>query len=122
MGEETPVLQYLYYLADIGLAVSPLSNDILFVPLQESPFGDFFRRGLNVSLSSDDPLIIHLTDNALLEEYVVAARTFRLSLCDLCEIARNAVIQSGFEGAFKDWWIGPREEGSLGDEEKANVP
>merc|ERR1719203_1410693 len=103
---ETPVLQYLYYLARVGLAVSPLSNDILFVPLQKSPFGTFFKRGLNVSLSTDDPLIIHLTEEALIEEYVVAARTFRLSSCDLCEIARNSVLQSNFERPFKEWWIG----------------
>jgi len=119
---KTPVMEYLYYIAQVGLAVSPLSNDILFVPLGESPFGSFFKRGLNVSLSTDDPLIIHLTEDPLIEEYVVAARTFRLSMCDLCEIARNSVLQSGFEEAFKDWWVGPREEGCLGDEEKANVP
>jgi len=104
--KEAPVLQYLYYLAQVGIAVSPLSNDILFLPLAESPFGDFFRRGLSVSLSTDDPLIIHMTEEALLEEYLVAARTFRLSVCDLCEVARNSVIHSGFEKLFKDWWIG----------------
>mmetsp|Transcript_1229 Transcript_1229/g.4326 ORF Transcript_1229/g.4326 Transcript_1229/m.4326 type:complete len:317 (+) Transcript_1229:249-1199(+) len=120
---ESPVLQYLYYLAQIGIAVSPLSNDILFIPLEKSPFGTFFRGGLNVSLSTDDPLIIHLTEDALVEEYVVAARTFRLSNCDLCEIARNSVLQSGFEAPFKDWWVGPpkgRYEGN--DEKKSNVP
>merc|ERR1719436_1391435 len=106
---KTPVMEYLYYIAQVGVAVSPLSNDILFVPLNESPFGSFFKRGLNVSLSTDDPLIIHLTEDALIEEYVVAARTFRLSMCDLCEIARNSVLQSGFEEAFKHWWIGPSD-------------
>lgn len=103
---QTPVLQYLFYLAQVGLAVSPLSNDILFVPLAESPFGNFFRTGLNVSLSTDDPLIIHMTEEPLVEEYVVAARTFRLSLGDLCEIARNSVRQSNFESSFKEFWIG----------------
>lgn len=34
----------------------------------------FFQRGLNVSLSSDDPLQIHLTKEALVEEYSVAAK------------------------------------------------
>lgn len=121
--EKDPVLQYLYYLAQVGIAVSPLSNDILFVPLQKSPFGSFFRRGLNVSLSTDDPLIIHLTEEALIEEYVVSARTFRLSSCDLCEIARNSVLQSGFERAFKYWWVGEPEDRFHGnDEMKTNVP
>merc|ERR1719277_1586891 len=104
--KESPVLQYLFYLAQIGIAVSPLSNDILFLALADSPFGEFFKRGLNVSLSTDDPLIIHLTEEPLIEEYVMAARFFRLSMTDLCEIARNSVMQSSFEPAFKDWWIG----------------
>mmetsp|Transcript_118560 Transcript_118560/g.221522 ORF Transcript_118560/g.221522 Transcript_118560/m.221522 type:complete len:762 (-) Transcript_118560:187-2472(-) len=120
----SPVLQYLYYVCQVGLAVSPLSNDILFVPLQESPFGAFFKRGLNVSLSTDDPLIIHLTEDALIEEYVVAARTFRLSMTDMCEIARNSVLQSGFEKAFKHWWVGGMEEfeSEAQKQEKSNVP
>lgn len=121
---ESPVLQYLYYLAQIGLAVSPLSNDILFIPLAESPFGSFFKRGLNVSLSTDDPLIIHMTEDALIEEYIIAARTFRLSVCDLCEIARNSVRQSGFEQTFKEWWIGAATAEGLDEtaEAKSNVP
>mmetsp|Transcript_45118 Transcript_45118/g.107286 ORF Transcript_45118/g.107286 Transcript_45118/m.107286 type:complete len:747 (+) Transcript_45118:81-2321(+) len=121
--QENVVLQYLFYLAQVGLAVSPLSNDILFLPLHQSPFGTFFRRGLNVSLSTDDPLIIHMTEEALIEEYVIAARTFRLSVCDLCEIARNSVLQCGFERAFKEWWIGSPDGGPDGnDEAKTNVP
>mmetsp|Transcript_12798 Transcript_12798/g.38060 ORF Transcript_12798/g.38060 Transcript_12798/m.38060 type:complete len:782 (+) Transcript_12798:28-2373(+) len=117
------VLQYLYYLAQVGLAVSPLSNDILFIPLAESPFGEFFKRGLNVSLSTDDPLIIHLTEEALIEEYVVAARSFRLSTTDLCEIARMSVLQSGFERHFKEWWVGSKDAGAEGNDElKSNVP
>lgn len=121
--KESPVLQYLFYLGQVGLAVSPLSNDILFVPLAESPFGTFFRRGLNVSLSTDDPLIIHMTEESLIEEYLVAARTFRLSFCDLCEIARNSVLQSGFEKIFKEWWIGRQDtEANEEHEAKSNVP
>lgn len=121
--KENPLLQYLYYLAQVGLAVSPLSNDILFIPLAESPFGTFFRRGLNVSLSTDDPLIIHLTGEALIEEYVIACRVFRLSVGDLCEIARNSVLQCGFEQAFREWWIGDAAAGPQGNEEaKTNVP
>ena len=33
----------------------------------------FFLRGLNVSLSTDDPLQIHLTKEPLVEEYSIAA-------------------------------------------------
>ena len=36
----------------------------------------FFQRGLNVSLSTDDPLQIHLTKEPLVEEYSIAASVF----------------------------------------------
>uniref|UniRef100_A0A7N2LB25 AMP deaminase n=1 Tax=Quercus lobata TaxID=97700 RepID=A0A7N2LB25_QUELO len=98
---KSPVLQYLYYLAQIGLAMSPLSNNSLFLDYHRNPFPMFFQRGLNVSLSSDDPLQIHLTKEALVEEYSVAAQVWKLSACDLCEIARNSVYQSGFSHSAK---------------------
>merc|ERR1719316_1238962 len=120
----TPVLQYLFYLTQIPIAVSPLSNDILFLELAKNPFGDFFKRGLNVSLSTDDPLIIHLTEAPLVEEYATAARSFKMSGADLCEIARNSVLQSGFERPFKEWWVGYPDSGVTGTEVvmKSNVP
>lgn len=30
-----------------------------------------------------------------MEEYAIAAQVFKLSTCDMCEIARNSVLQSG---------------------------
>lgn len=30
----------------------------------------------------------------LMEEYAIAAQVFKLSTCDMCEIARNSVLQS----------------------------
>ncbi|KAF9665232.1 hypothetical protein SADUNF_Sadunf16G0101200 [Salix dunnii] len=98
---KSPVLQYLYYLAQIGLAMSPLSNNSLFLDYHRNPFPMFFQRGLNVSLSTDDPLQIHLTKEPLVEEYSMAASVWKLSSCDLCEIARNSVFQSGFSHALK---------------------
>lgn len=96
---KSPVLQYLYYLAQVwttlfpiklsrvfslilnttyaykqvGLAMSPLSNNSLFLDYHRNPFPTFFARGLNVSLSTDDPLQIHLTKEPLVEEYSIAA-------------------------------------------------
>ncbi|CAI5511204.1 unnamed protein product [Closterium sp. Naga37s-1] len=104
----TPALQHLYYLAQIGLAMSPLSNNSLFLDYHKNPFPLFFARGLNVSLSTDDPLMIHLTKEPLVEEYSIAAQVWRLTSCDLCEIARNSVYQSGFWHPTKAHWIGPR--------------
>lgn len=149
--------------------MSPLSNNSLFLDYHRNPFPMFFQRGLNVSLSTDDPLQIHLTKEPLVEEYSIAASVLPLSLsphpihlmqtlmyilmfiyvhvqdihecssvctfmlvhgtnkmlttffrtkgqthllwflfqlwklssCDLCEIARNSVYQSGFSHALK---------------------
>ncbi|KNA14237.1 hypothetical protein SOVF_109320 [Spinacia oleracea] len=122
---KSPVLQYLYYLAQIGLAMSPLSNNSLFLDYHRNPFPMFFLRGLNVSLSTDDPLQIHLTKEPLVEEYSIAASVWKLSSCDLCEIARNSVLQSGFSHAFKRHWIGEHyfKRGPDGNDiHKTNVP
>lgn len=53
--------------------MSPLSNNSLFLDYHRNPFPLFFLRGLNVSLSTDDPLQIHLTKEPLVEEYSIAA-------------------------------------------------
>ncbi|CAI0426265.1 unnamed protein product [Linum tenue] len=122
---KSPVLQYLYYLAQIGLAMSPLSNNSLFLDYHRNPFPMFFLRGLNVSLSTDDPLQIHLTKEPLVEEYSIAASVWKLSSCDLCEIARNSVYQSGFSHALKSHWIGKQyyKRGPDGNDiHKTNVP
>ncbi|KAL8106243.1 hypothetical protein AgCh_029869 [Apium graveolens] len=122
---KSPVLQYLYYLAQVGLAMSPLSNNSLFLDYHRNPFPLFFQRGLNVSLSSDDPLQIHLTKEALVEEYSVAAKVWKLSSCDMCEIARNSVYQSGFSHAAKSHWLGKKyfKRGPEGNDiHKTNVP
>ena len=54
--------------------MSPLSNNSLFLDYHRNPLPLFFARGLNVSLSTDDPLQIHLTKEPLVEEYSVAAQ------------------------------------------------
>jgi len=53
--------------------MSPLSNNALFLTYERNPLPDFFKTGLNVSLSTDDPLQFHFTKEPLLEEYSVAA-------------------------------------------------
>ncbi|KAF5205592.1 Amp deaminase [Thalictrum thalictroides] len=122
---KSPVLQYLYYLAQIGLAMTPLSNNSLFVDYHKNPFPTFFQRGLNVSLSTDDPLLIHLTKEPLVEEYSVAAQVWKLTSCDICEIARNSVYQSGFSHSVKLHWLGNKyyKRGPEGNDiHKTNVP
>lgn len=69
---KAPVLQYLFYLKQIGIAMSPLCNNGLFLTHDRNPFPNFFNTGLNVSLSTDSPLHFHFTKEPLLEEYSVA--------------------------------------------------
>lgn len=71
---KVPALQYLYYLAQVGIAMSPLSNNALFLTYERNPLPQFFQRGLNISLSTDDPLQFHFTKEPLIEEYSVAAQ------------------------------------------------
>ncbi|SCV03547.1 LAME_0H11298g1_1 [Lachancea meyersii CBS 8951] len=122
---KVPFVQYLYYLDQIGVAMSPLSNNALFLTYDKNPLPYYFKRGLNVSLSTDDPLQFSYTREPLIEEYSVAAQIYKLSNVDMCELARNSVIQSGWESQIKRHWIGKsfEEEGIHGnDVEKTNVP
>ncbi|UZO26402.1 putative zinc finger protein [Rhizophagus irregularis] len=122
---KVPALQYLYYLKQIGIAMSPLSNNALFLNYERNPFLSFFQKGLNISLSTDDPLQFHFTKEPLIEEYSVAAQIWKLSASDMCELARNSVIQSGFEMAVKKHWLGKdwRLPGPDGNYiHKTNVP
>lgn len=76
---KVPSLQYLFYLAQIGISMSPLSNNSLFLTFDRNPFPDYFERGLNVALSTDDPLQFHYTKEPLIEEYSVAAQVRNVS-------------------------------------------
>ncbi|PWW79313.1 AMP deaminase [Tuber magnatum] len=122
---KVPLLQYIFYLDQIGIAMSPLSNNALFLAYDKNPFLSYFKRGLNVSLSTDDPLQFAFTKEPLIEEYSVAAQIYKLSAVDMCELAKNSVIQSGFERAIKARWLGnnhhlPGPDGNnMG---KSNVP
>ncbi|KAL7892629.1 hypothetical protein HDV64DRAFT_264034 [Trichoderma sp. TUCIM 5745] len=122
---KVPLLQYVFYLDQIGIAMSPLSNNALFLAYERNPFHQYFRRGLNVSLSTDDPLQFAFTKEPLIEEYAVAAQIYKLSPVDMCELAKNSVKQSGYEKAIKQQWLGqdfekPGKEGNK--MVKTNVP
>ncbi|TQW06769.1 AMP deaminase [Cordyceps javanica] len=122
---KVPLLQYVFYLEQIGMAMSPLSNNALFLAYERNPFHQYFKRGLNVSLSTDDPLQFAFTKEPLIEEYAVAAQICKLSSVDMCELAKNSVKQSGYERAIKQQWLGPDFEkpGKEGNKMvKTNVP
>ncbi|XP_069732313.1 AMP deaminase 1 isoform X1 [Phaenicophaeus curvirostris] len=122
--KKSPVLQYLYFLAQIPIAMSPLSNNSLFLEYAKNPLLDFHQKGLMVSLSTDDPMQFHYTKEPLMEEYAIAAQVFKLSTCDMCEIARNSVLQCGLSHEEKARFLGEnyREEGPQGNDiRKTNV-
>ncbi|XP_077524432.1 AMP deaminase isoform X2 [Amblyomma americanum] len=122
---KVPVLQYLYYLAQIGIAMSPLSNNSLFLNYHRNPLPEYLSRGLCVSLSTDDPLQFHFTKEPLMEEYSIAAQVWKLSSCDMCELARNSIVMSGFPHKVKQYWLGPnyQREGPAGNDiTRTNVP
>lgn len=122
---KVPVLQYLYYLAQIGIAMSPLSNNSLFLNYHRNPLPEYLARGLMVSLSTDDPLQFHFTKEPLMEEYSIAAQVWKLSSCDMCELARNSVLMSGYSHKVKKCWLGPNytKEGVAGNDiSRTNVP
>ncbi|XP_029006006.1 AMP deaminase 2-like isoform X2 [Betta splendens] len=122
---KAPVLQYLYYLAQIGIAMSPLSNNSLFLSYHRNPLPEYLSRGLMVSLSTDDPLQFHFTKEPLMEEYSIATQVWKLSSCDMCELARNSVLMSGFAHKAKSYWLGPsysKEGPESNDIRRTNVP
>ncbi|KAK5941367.1 AMP deaminase [Knufia obscura] len=122
---KVPVMQYIFYLDQIGIAMSPLSNNALFLTYDRNPFISYFKKGLNVSLSTDDPLQFAFTKEPLIEEYSVAAQIYKLSAVDMCELAKHSVDQCGFELQLKQRWLGKYcyLPGVLGnDVGKSNVP
>lgn len=89
--------------------MSPLSNNALFLTYERNPLKTFFEVGLNVSLSTDDPLQFHFTkvsisrwlcgtcfdgerQEPLLEEYSVAAHVCRSLSIDKLAHADIAVV------------------------------
>eukprot|EP00071_Canis_lupus_P027019 XP_022260576.1 AMP deaminase 1 isoform X2 [Canis lupus familiaris] len=122
--KKSPVLQYLFFLAQIPIAMSPLSNNSLFLEYAKNPFLDFLQKGLMISLSTDDPMQFHFTKEPLMEEYAIAAQVFKLSTCDMCEVARNSVLQCGISHEEKVKFLGDNylEEGPMGNDiRKTNV-
>ncbi|NXM95471.1 AMPD1 deaminase, partial [Sylvia borin] len=122
--KKSPVLQYLYFLARIPIAMSPLSNNSLFLEYAKNPLLDFHQKGLMVSLSTDDPMQFHYTKEPLMEEYAIAAQVFKLSTCDMCEIARNSILQCGLSHEEKVKFLGEnyQEDGPDGNDiRKTNV-
>jgi len=115
--EDSSVTQYLFYLTQIPIGMSLLSNATLFLRYRDNPFIKFFHRGLNVTLTTDDPMMFHITDVPLLEEYACARASFDLDQVDLCELARNSG-RAAFSNHERDFLYGEDHQ----DPNKTNVP
>lgn len=60
-----------------------------------------------------------------MEEYSIAAQVWKLSAVDMCELARNSVVMSGFPHKIKQHWLGPNytKEGAAGNDiARTNIP
>ena len=62
--------------------------------------------------------MFHFTKDAILEEYSVATQVWKFSPTDQCEIARNSVLQSGWDAPSKRYFLGDDYE----DIRETNVP
>lgn len=80
LSVQSPVLQYLYYLAQVPIAMSPLSNNSLFLEYSKNPLKEFLHKGLCVSLSTDDPMQFHYTKVKTCRNTTSAAYSFRLNM------------------------------------------
>jgi adenosine deaminase len=66
----------IHVLRSVGLG----NFEALFLPYVDNPFPHFFKRGLNVTLTIDDPLMFRITSTPLLEEYVSGSFVWGLSM------------------------------------------
>jgi adenosine deaminase/aminodeoxyfutalosine deaminase len=91
---EDPALVAHLATAAVPLEMCPSSNVSTgaAASLEAHPLGAFFRRGMNVSLNTDDPPFFATN---LCMEYERAAAAFRLNRAEVVRLARNA-----FEAAF----------------------
>ena len=56
------------------VAVAEMQIEMTHPIVCRSPLPDYLARGLNVSISTDDPLQFHFTKEPLMEEYSIAAQ------------------------------------------------
>ena len=115
---KNPVYKYIYYLSQIGISLSPLSNNALVMNYLDNPLPIMFRAGLNVTLSTDDPLMFHYTKEALMEEYSIAAQIWHLSNTDICELSKNSVLQS----SMSKYIIKKHYNNNINNDNYTNIP
>uniref|UniRef100_A0A8C6P0I4 AMP deaminase n=1 Tax=Nothobranchius furzeri TaxID=105023 RepID=A0A8C6P0I4_NOTFU len=84
----------------------------------------FHDKGFTVLTPHTHTYWLLCSQEPLMEEYAIAAQVFKLSTCDMCEIARNSVLQSGLSHEEKVHFLGSDylKEGPEGNDiRKTNV-
>lgn len=119
------VVQYLFYLTQISVTMSPIFESKVFLDHSLShPFHKLFRRGLNLNISTANPLLAHMTTEPFLEEISVLMQVQNLNPVDVAELMHNAMLASGFNAATKQQWLGDgynREVAEANDPCKTNL-
>ncbi|CAG2066550.1 unnamed protein product [Timema podura] len=117
-----------------------MSDSVCFIPKNHGRrtlvkiVPTFSDRGCHVAITMSPPAVtfsfLYLNhyffiQEPLMEEYSIAAQVWKLSSCDMCELARNSVLMSGFPHKMKQYWLGPNytKEGVAGNDiSRTNVP
>lgn len=84
----------------IPVEMNPISNVRTNVVnnLSEHPIYDFYRNGMLVSVSTDDPKMFN---TSLENEFTELIKTFDLTLADVIALARNAINSAWCEDSYK---------------------
>lgn len=86
------VMLYLFIKDQVGCALSPISNNYLCRKYSCLHLDLLFKLGLRMSLCTDDPLMFHLTDDPIVEEFSMAKNYYNLSNGDLLELVNNSYL------------------------------
>lgn len=89
-ASEDPALVELLAEKQIPLEVCPLSNIALgiYEDITKHPIGDFWRAGIMVTISTDDP---HMFGNRLADEFQILHGVFGFSTNDIRQVIENGV-------------------------------
>ena len=96
-----PTLMDMVKEKDICVEISPLSNQILgYVrDLRNHPAATYLRRGINCSISSDDPLIFDY--EGLTYDYWSVYLAWNLDLASLKNLSKNGIVYSTLDADKK---------------------
>ncbi len=97
---EDPALCDYLIAQRIPLEMCPLSNlrTGVVTDIKDHPVADFFRRGMLVTVNTDDPKMFN---NTLAEEYSVLMELFGLQARDICTIIDNGITAAWLSDAEK---------------------